>query len=85
MNLLQQSSGSYQETEGANQAGAAAFLAGQQRVVGPGDGARTSGGPITGLINDLDVLPEWLGPLSSNLFSACRWMRWVTSPPPNRT
>jgi PE family/PPE-SVP subfamily C-terminal region len=51
VNTLQQSSGSYQETEGANQAGAAAnSLSGASSAAS--NSAQTTG-PITGLINSL--------------------------------
>jgi PE family/PPE-SVP subfamily C-terminal region len=66
VNLLQSSSGSYQETEGANQAGAAASS------LSNASGAASSAQPttITGLISSLTTLLEpgtGIGGLSSNL------------------
>jgi PE family/PPE-SVP subfamily C-terminal region len=52
VNLLQQSSGSYQETEAANQAGTAASSA-SSAASSAGSTSAQSTGPITGLINDL--------------------------------
>jgi PE family/PPE-SVP subfamily C-terminal region len=52
VNTLQQSSGSYQETEGANAAGAAANSA-SSAASSAGSTTAQSTGPITGLINNL--------------------------------
>jgi hypothetical protein len=52
VNTLQQSSGSYQETEGANQAGTAASSLANGGSSAASNSAQTTG-PITGLINDL--------------------------------
>jgi hypothetical protein len=65
VNLLQQSSGSYQETEAANQAGAAASALANS---GSSAAAQPAQGTITDLINGLTSFLTG-SPLSSNLVS----------------
>jgi hypothetical protein len=72
VNALQQSSGSYQETEGANQAGAAA-----NSLSGASSGASSAAansaqttGPITGLINDLTSTLSGLPLVNNNIFGS---------------
>ena len=59
VNTLQQSSGSYQETEGANQAGAAASSLANS---GSSAAAQPAQGAITGLINSLTSFLSWPPP-----------------------
>jgi hypothetical protein len=70
VSLLQSSSGSYQETESANQAGAALSSL-SNSVASPAQATAQSGG-LTGIINDLTTLLSTgggLGFLSTNLTS----------------
>jgi phage tail tape-measure protein len=85
VNLLQSSSGSYQDTESANQAGAAA-----SSLAGSGSSAAASpaAGPLTNLITDITAFLTVGGTggiVSTNLTSAYRWMRLGTSPPATPT
>jgi hypothetical protein len=72
VNLLQSSSSSYQETEGANQAGAAASSLSNAASSGSSAAAQPAQGTITDLINGLTSFLT-TGPLSSivnnNMFS----------------
>src|ERR1700742_2195742 len=67
VNLLQQSSGSYQETEGANQAGAAASSLSN---TASSAAAQPAQGGITGAINSLTSFLSGLPLVNNSLFSA---------------
>ena len=86
VNLLQSSSNSYQETESANQAGAAASsLSERDRRAASSAAIRPSPASSPALPPSLPTDLVFCPAARTATSSRCRWMRWVTSPPPNRT